>query len=134
MRYTDSLDGITPDKLTGHFAEWSNQPSPEAHLRILEGSDYAGLAVDEESGHVIGFITAISDRISCTFIPHLGVLRGHRGKGIGSELVRRCLEHYKDIYAIDLMCDEDVVPFYERLGLQRSTGMISRNYERQACL
>jgi hypothetical protein len=47
--------------------------------------------------------------------------------------VRRCLEHYKEIYAIDLMCDEDVVPFYEKSGLKRGIGMVSRNYSRQKC-
>ena len=131
MTYTTSLEGITADLLTGYFDEWPNPPSSEAHLRILQGSDYFCLAVD--AVRVIGFISAISDRVSCAFIPHLGVIETYQGRGIGSELVRRCIAHYRDIYAIDLMCDEDVVPFYERLGLKRSTGMVIRNFDRQDC-
>ena len=133
MRFTSSLDGITPARLDGHFMDWPNKPAPEAHLRILEGSDFFVLAIDEETEHVVGWISAISDRVSSAFIPHLSVLPEFQGKGIGTELVRRCIEHYNEIYAIDLMCDEDVVPFYAKSGLKRAIGMVSRNYARQNC-
>jgi hypothetical protein len=33
---------------------------------------------------------------------------------------------------IDLICDVDVQPFYECLGMCRYTGMILWNYDRQA--
>ena len=42
------------------------------------------------------------------------------------------LDTLQSIYMIDLICDPDVQPFYERLGLQRYSGMIQRNYERQS--
>jgi hypothetical protein len=37
-----------------------------------------------------------------------------------------------DIYMIDLICDADVQSFYQRLGMTPYTGMIKRNYDRQA--
>jgi hypothetical protein len=70
MRFTSSLDDITPARLDGHFMDWPNKPTAEAHLRILEGSDFFVLAVDHETGHVIRWISAISDRVSSAFIPH----------------------------------------------------------------
>jgi hypothetical protein len=42
------------------------------------------------------------------------------------------LDQLSDFYSIDLLCDADVQPFYERLGMRRATGMLRRNYERQS--
>lgn len=35
---------------------------------------------------------------------------------------------------IDLLCDDDVIPFYEGLGFQRGGGMAIRNYHNQSGL
>lgn len=134
VTYLDTADGIAETHLNGFFAGWGNPPSPQALLRILQGSDYLVLARNEETGNIIGYITAISDGVSCAYIPHLEVHSAWRGHGIGSELVRRLLEKLRHLYMIDLMCDPDVMPFYERLGFQRYSGMLIRHYERQACM
>lgn len=131
VTYTDSLTDLTADRLRGgFFAGWPNPPTPETHLKLLRGSDHVVLARDGEQ--VIGYITAISDGVLAAYIPHLEVLPAYRGQGIGSELVRRMLDKLRHLYMIDLMCDPDVQPFYERLGLRRYSGMIYRNYERQS--
>jgi hypothetical protein len=36
--YTDSLDAITPNDLTGLFAHWGSPPVPDAILRIFQAS------------------------------------------------------------------------------------------------
>lgn len=132
ITYQDTTDGIGSDNLKGFFVGWPNPPSPEAHLRILKGSDYVVLAVSSE-GKVIGFISAISDGVSCAYIPHLEVLPEWQGKGIGSDLVRRMVRKLKDLYMIDLICDQQVQRFYERLGFEKAPGMIVRNFGQQAC-
>ena len=132
IAYTDSLDGITPERLTGFFVGWPNPPSPETHLRMLQGSAAVVLAIDDTNGQVVGYINAISDGFHSAFIPNLEVLPDYQGQGIGSELVRRMLKRLENYYAIDLMCDADLQPFYERLGLRRSMGMVKRNYARQS--
>jgi ribosomal protein S18 acetylase RimI-like enzyme len=80
----------------------------------------------------VGFISAISDGVLAAFIPNLEVLPEYQGKGIGLELTKRMLDSLKHLYSIDLMCDEDVQPFYEKLGMRRYSGMIYRYYENQA--
>jgi predicted N-acetyltransferase YhbS len=133
ITYTESLEKITPDHLCGgFFAGWPHPPSPADHLRLLRGSSAVILACTE-SGQVVGYITAISDGVSCAYLPHLEVLPEYQGQGIGSELVRRMLERLDRLYMIDLVCDESLIPFYERFGLQPMRGMALRHYDRQDC-
>ena len=90
------------------------------------------LAVDDATGNVVGFITAITDETLFAYIPLLEVLPEYRGRGIGSELVRRMLAKLEGMYAVDLLCDPDVQPFYERLGMMKACGMLRRNPGRQS--
>jgi ribosomal protein S18 acetylase RimI-like enzyme len=131
ITYLESADDLSIEQLQGFFVGWPNRPSPAALLRVLQASDYVGLARDENSGHILGYITAISDGVSCAYIPHLEVRPDWQGQGIGSELVRRLLARLNHLYMIDLMCDPDVQPFYKRLGMRPSTGMVIRNYDQQ---
>lgn len=131
IAYTDSLDGITPDMLDGFFVGWPNPPSPQTHVRLLESSYAAVLAISDE--RVVGFITAISDGVLCAYIPLLEVLPERQGQGIGSELVRQMLDKLGNLYMADLLCDDDVAPFYERIGgMTRASGFIARNYSAQS--
>jgi hypothetical protein len=107
VRYTTSLDDLTVDDLGGgFFVGWPTPPTPAVHLALLRGSEVAVLAIDDEAppgspGRVVGFITAIGDG--------------------------RVLEALGPRYMVDLVCDDDLVPFYERLGLSRYTAMIRRD-------
>ncbi len=131
IRYTDSLENITSNQLSGgFFVGWPNPPAPETHLKLLQGSYKIWLALDEEQ--VVGFITAISDGVLAAFIPYLEVLPEYKGQGIGTELTERMLASLDHLYSIDLICDEDVVAFYQRLALQQAGGMIKRNYHNQS--
>ncbi len=130
--YTDSLDGITVGKLNGFFVGWPNPPQPAVHLGILQGSSHIVLAIDDQSGQVVGFMTAISDGVSAAYIPHLEVLPVYQQKGIGSELVKHMFDALRQIYMIDLTCDPELQPFYERFGMRPLTAMIFRNYDRQS--
>jgi hypothetical protein len=51
---------------------------------------------------------------------------------VGSELVRRLLERFDHLYDIDVLCDEDVQPFYARLGFRQAHAMDIRNYAWQS--
>ncbi len=132
ITYTDSLDGITAEKLNGFFIGWPNPPKPDAHLRILKGSTHIILAIDDQSGNVVGFMNAITDGVLNAFIPLLEVLPSHQHQGIGAELVRQMLDKLHNLYAIDLLCDADLQPFYERFGMRPYTAMLYRNYDRQS--
>jgi ribosomal protein S18 acetylase RimI-like enzyme len=133
IRYSETLDEIDSSSLQGFFINWGwpTFPSPQTHLDILQNSYACVIAVDDESGQVVGYITAISDGILSAYIPLLEVLTEWQGQGIGSELVRRMLERLDGLYMIDLLCDPDVQPFYARHGMLPATGMMIRSYARQ---
>lgn len=128
IRYVDSTEHITPEMLVGFFEGWRSPRTPAEHLEILRASDLVLLAVDSETGRVVGFINVLTDGVQAAFIPLLEVLGTHRRQGIGTELVRRMLDRLKHLPAIDLSCDPDVQPFYQRLGMTPSVGMILRRY------
>ncbi len=131
IKYTDSLENITTDKLDGFFVGWPNPPSTETHLEILKQSYFAVLAVDAETERVVGFVNAISDGLLCAYLPLLEVLPEYRGQGIGQELMRRMLARFEDMYMVDLLCDPDLQPFYGKLGMKPVSAMMVRNFERQ---
>ena len=125
--YETSLGGITPDELAGFFVGWPEAPTPQRHLELLRGSEHVVLARETESDRIVGFVNVVGDGVLSAFVPLLEVLPELQGRGIGTELVRRALELVGDRYMVDLMCDEELVPFYERFGMQRVAGMALRN-------
>lgn len=118
--------------LRGFFVDWPNPPSPQTHLKLLENSSNVVIAVDEQSKQVVGFITAISDGVLSAYIPFLEVLPAYKNRGIGKELIKRMLDELSNIYMIDLCCDDDLIPLYEKFGMIRSNGMLMRNYKMQS--
>nr|WP_144789559.1 GNAT family N-acetyltransferase [Lysinibacillus fusiformis] len=118
--------------LKGFFVDWPNPPSPQTHLKLLKNSSKVVVALDEQSNQIVGFITAISDGVLSAYIPFLEVLPAYKSKGIGKELINRMLIELQYMYMIDLCCDNDLVPLYEKFGMMKSNGMLIRNYGMQS--
>lgn len=132
MIYKNSTSDISTDMLEGFFVDWPNSPSPQTHLLLLNKSNKIIIAIDDNTNKVIGFITAISDGVLSAYIPFLEVLPEYKNKGIGKELVSQMLKELADIYMIDLCCDDDLVSYYDRLGMTKTNGMVLRNYKVQS--
>ncbi|MGH8891398.1 MAG: GNAT family N-acetyltransferase [Acidothermaceae bacterium] len=125
MEFTSDLADVGPEQLDGFFTGWPKRPSPQRHLEILRGSAHFVLARDA-TGQVEGFVTAITDGGFAAYIPLLEVRPDARGQGVGSELVRRMLRLLDGYYMVDVICDDDALPFYERAGFTRYHGAIRR--------
>ena len=97
---------------------------------MLRGSNACWLALDGD--RCVGFVNAISDGVFYAHIPLLEVLPEYRGQGIGKGLVRRMMQTLEGMYAIDVVCDESVVPCYEGMDLSRCVAMMKRNYAHQS--
>lgn len=98
-------------------------PETRRRREILRAADHVVLAFDRE--HVVGFVMAVSDGTFSAVLNLLEVLPGYRGQGIGSG-VRRVLGEIGDLYMVDVSCDEEVSPFYQRLGFIPGRGMMIR--------
>ncbi|MDX8046838.1 GNAT family N-acetyltransferase [Gracilibacillus sp. S3-1-1] len=132
MRYTYSLDDISADMLEGFFVGWPNKPSMATHLKLLQSSSHIVLALDDKKQKVVGFITAISDGILSAYIPFLEVLPDYQNNGIGKVLVEKMFKELEDLYMIDLCCDDALVPYYEKIGMNKVNGMSIRHYQHQS--
>ena len=132
IRYTDTVDEVTTEQIQNFFVGWPNPPTPETHLRLLTNSDEIILAIDDHTGEVVGFITALTDHVLTAYISFLEVLPTYQHQGIGHELVKRMVTRLRRLYAIDLLCDAELQPFYASLGMQPATGMMLRRYVYQS--
>lgn len=74
----------------------------------------------------------LSDGLLTAYIPLLEMLPQYRGLGIGAALTRAMLNELKHLYMIDLLCDQSLQPYYEKLGMVTACGMFVRNYDRQS--
>lgn len=124
ITYTDSIAAVVPEALRGFFVGWPTPPTEAAHLAILRASDRVVLALDVQQ--VVGFVTVLSDGVLCAHVSLLEVLPRYQGRGIGSELMRRVVGGLSNLYAVDVVCDPEVQPFYLRLGMRPAVGMMLR--------
>jgi GNAT superfamily N-acetyltransferase len=131
VTYQSTLDGVSADDLEGFFEGWPSPSSSRTLLGVIHGSDYVVVARAGGS-QVVGLIAAITDGVLTAFVTLLEVLPGHRNHGIGSELVGRVRDHSAELYGIDVLCDAELVPFYERLGFRPAAAASIRRYDRQA--
>ena len=126
IKYLTSLNGITAEQLKGFFVGWAEPLTSEEHLKALQNSEYIVLAFDTEKQKVVGFINALSDEINFAFIPMLEVLPEYQNRGIGQRLMNKMLDLLDHLGCIDLTCDQELQPFYEKFGMLRSHGMVLR--------
>ncbi len=128
IEYLTSATGLRWEQLDGFFVGWPVRPSAATLLDHLRRSYRCTVAVDLTGDRVVGFATAISDGLLAASIPLVEVLPGWKERGIGTELMDRLLDQLSHLYQVDLACDADVRPFYEKVGLEPGgTAMVRRN-------
>ncbi|WP_455490224.1 GNAT family N-acetyltransferase [Granulicatella sp.] len=97
---------------------WTNYSTNPTMLKnALEHSLFLISARDEE-GKLIGFLRAVGDGYSILYIQDIIVLSEYQRQGIGTQLLRQTLEHFKEVYQIILTTDSELktVAFYEANG------------------
>ena len=97
---------------------WTNYTSNPTMLRnALENSLFLISARDEE-GNLIGFLRAVGDGFSIVYIQDIIVLPEYQRQGIGTQLLRQTMEHFKEVYQVILTTDSELktIAFYESNG------------------
>ena len=107
----------------GWAQEVSTTPDMLAHFNIgFLGSSHVVTAWDGES--LVGCVRVLSDGKFRSVIYDLAVLPTYQRRGIGRELVRRCLERYPDT---EWMVQTDKAQgFYEKIGFAVSGDVFLR--------
>lgn len=128
IEYIDTLDGAENYTLEGFCDGWKKPLSTIQLQAVINNSTFKVLAVDADEKKVVGIITALSDQTNWAFISYLEVLPAYQKQRIGNELMQRMLSKLSRINCIDLTCDPEMQPFYERFGMLKSEGMVIRKY------
>ena len=96
---------------------WAASRPPHLIQTVLDRS----LCAEAWQGdRLVGFARAITDGITRAFIEDVVVDEALRGQGIGAELVTQLVAHLENVEELTLICADERVAFYERLGFERN--------------
>lgn len=107
--------GAIPEKQVKALFEALGWRYDEALLpRLLLNSTFVISAWDE--ARLVGLARVVSDDVDASMLHHVGVHPDYQGGGLGTELVRRCVERFPHT-GIVLMADTPTnAAFYTRFG------------------
>ena len=97
---------------------WTNYTTNPTMLKnALEHSLFL-ISARDENGKLIGFLRAVGDGYSIVYIQDIIVLPEYHRQGIGTQLLRQTMEHFKEVYQIILTTDSELktIAFYEANG------------------
>lgn len=87
------------------------------------------LTARDETRKIVGVLFGLTDFCYWLYVTDLGVDRDYEGHGIGTQLMKRAhtlAGGEKDI-AVYLIANDDAIPFYEKLGMEKAEDVMQYN-------
>lgn len=96
---------------------WSNYIERKEILKNAYENSLCVLGAYNKN-NLVGIIRAVGDGLTIIFIQDILVLPDYQRQGIGTALLQKMLEQYKDVYMIELVTynTEKTISFYKSLG------------------
>lgn len=108
----------------------SQYPQERFEERIEKLVKNVSISLTARDGEkIVGVLFGLTDFAYWLYVTDLGVDRAYEKQGIGSELMKRAHQlagGEKDI-AIYLIANENAIPFYEKLGMNKSDEVMQYN-------
>ena len=106
----------------------SQYPKERFFERISKLVNNAAISITArtENGKIVGVLFGLTDFSYWLYVTDLGVDRSYTGQGIGRNLMKTAHEiagGEKDI-AVYLIANKNAIPFYEKLGMEKSTDVM----------
>jgi len=113
----ETLEVPQEDILTIYKANnWSSAQKPDALYKALLNSHSLVTAWDRD--RLVGLGNALSDGYLVVYYPHLVVHPDYQGKGVGTLIMERLQNKYKDFHQQILVADGQAVDFYKKHGFE----------------
>ena len=97
---------------------WQENPESRNVIPGMIKGSFCFMVARSLEGRIVGMARVISDGCSDAYIQDVVVLKSHRGRGIGQEMIRRLTQLCVDrkIGWIGLIAEPGTQEFYEELG------------------
>lgn len=122
ITYTDKKEFSTSDlQQLFQSVNWLSANYPERLKKALGNCETVFTAWDNEQ--LVGLVNAIDDGELTAYVHYLCVNPEFQGQGIGSLLLDKIKEKYKDyLYIIVIAENEGLIKFYSQNGFQQGNG------------
>ena len=122
ITYTDKKEFSTSDlQQLFQSVNWMSANYPERLKKALDNCETVFTAWDNEQ--LVGLVNAIDDGELTAYVHYLCVNPVYQGQGLGSLLLDKIKEKYKDyLYIIVIAENEGLIKYYSKNGFQQGDG------------